>query len=331
MRTRQFIYLDKGALGFFLANLPRGGGFDDAQERRDDLWRCFKKMTFGSSALVHLGYSKQEFFKEVQSSEYLQILWQHTHTAGNQVEFYFDGESFPNKGEKIKETDVVALSSLFFISNTEAVESFHNKGINIITPETFYKQSIERYGCDSRVPSFRKGEKASWNFLKKVRSFFNSMIIADLYIHDSMDTNLLRILDCLLPKSLDNIDFHLTVFTHEADRSITEVFQKINTFLREKRPNLSCKLSVFRAGKNDFHSRSIITNQIWMDNNGGFDLIDKEGIAKKTASISLWHPFASNKKVAEYNDSIDDVKKLFEKAIHCGEPVNRLFDLQSQE
>lgn len=329
MRERQSLYCDSGALDFLSQNVPSGGVPDEVQRSRDSLWWSFFDMA--SRSILHMDCSLQILYQKTQDSGFYKNLYKKH--ANGECRLVFDNTAFPRKGEDLDTDDALQLSSVYFITNDSESRSFTGKGVFSISPKTFFKQCRQLFDCDDRTPSFVKGDPANWNFLKKVETVFNSMVIADLYIHDNMDINLLRILDILLPSTLD-IDFHLTVFTYDQDRSVGEIYSRISSFLKERRPNLPVRLCVIKAQKSDFHSRNILTNQMRFTSDGGFDILTKKHgashdyVASKTADISIWHPFMSNKKIKAYNDALEDVRKLFDaRGIHEGEFVNRLFSL----
>ncbi len=323
MRERQSLYCDTGALDFLEKSKPTDPFPDEVQENKDEFWRAFTRMAF--SSVIHVDCSLPELFQKSKTSRFHQLLYK-SHTGG-QSRLKCDADTFPKSASDLKDDDAEQLSSVFFITDKDRVPSFVRKGVCTITNDSFYKMK-KKFDLDDKP--FRSGEPANWNFLKKLDSPLNSMIIADRYIYNDMNLNLFKILDYLLPDELD-VDFHLTVFTIDKDRTIESIYNSINEHLHKSKPKLSIKFSVFKCISDDFHSRNIITSQMWVDCDGGFDLLKEkrdEVVATKTASFDVWHPYMSKKKIEQYNNSLVDVKKVFDnRGIHKGEPVNRLFSL----
>ena len=140
----------------------------------------------------------------------------------------------------------------------------------------------------------RENEDWNWNRLDALRENSNSLIIVDNYIlykdyagQCCMKDDLKTLLDKILPDTICE-DYCISLFYYdsaESDRFVNinkENYTRIiNDFLRAKKPRLfpRLKLELFptrtseESHHKDFHDRAMMTNNVWIGSEAGFDLL----------------------------------------------------------
>lgn len=168
-------------------------------------------------------------------------------------------------------------------------------------------------------PSIKRDSRCDWMELletAKAGQNCNSMIIADNYIFQDVNSNLYRILDALLPRKLETV-FYLTVFSlnmfteSELDKKKQQLEKRIN----EMRPELSIKVEVFSCTKEEFHDRGIITNYMWIEIGAGFNVLKSGGVAKKRTNIHVTYPMIISEDRMKCN--VDGYWNIIEDAKSC--------------
>lgn len=122
----------------------------------------------------------------------------------------------------------------------------------------------------------RNQQPKSWAFLQKYRHPFNAMVIADNYIlNRRYEENLFAILKNLMPQTLNNQVFHLTIIVNDEATVSNEERQSINEFLEEEF-NYAINLTILKSSR--LHDRNILTNYIWISSPYGFELFHNQNI-----------------------------------------------------
>lgn len=211
-------------------------------------------------------------------------------------------------------------------------------GISVLSSKKFDVNQLqfEDAGC-----AIAKDEKNT-NWLKILQgkcNICNAMIIVDNYVLSDtnvLDENLREILQALLPDTLLNIPFHLSVFTSDMKKESKIRLELLKSIVKELRPNLECEISVFKNGTDIFHDRTIITNNLWIGCGGGFDLF-KKGKSDKMTVVNIVNPYLTDtmqwakkaysnlvrsikKVISNKNEYINDSYPVF----YLGTGVNRL-------
>lgn len=156
---------------------------------------------------------------------------------------------------------------LFFISN----DTLEDKA-NILFDQTTI--SIEKNG---RIYS-------DWSFIEKFAHPCNAMIIADNYIlknDKDVESNLITLLDKLLPKKLNKIDFQLTIITGDGKSSIDieNRYKLIKSELIKIGRPYKIELKIIGKSENN-HDRNLITNYLHIYSGFGFILFRKKNYSK---------------------------------------------------
>lgn len=145
----------------------------------------------------------------------------------------------------------------------------------------------------------------SWSLLAQNGSkICNSMMIIDNYLltdKDKMTENLTSILQSLLPEHIEN-PFQLCFFTllydqgTDSHRNLQERYDDILNIIKEIRGySYKVSLTIFKCKKyrfsdpKRFHGRVILTNNVLICSDGGFDLF-KNGEATKLTIVNIVYP-----------------------------------------
>ena len=200
----------------------------------------------------------------------------------------------------------------------------------------------------------------NWSLLGKIGSnICNSMMIIDNYLltdEDKMEENISSILNALLPKQIETT-FQLSIFTLLYDqrtdhhKNLQKRYDSILNIIKEIRGNdFKVSLTIFKCQKyrftdpKRFHGRVILTNNVFICSDGGYDLF-KNGESTKLAVINIVYPHFSNriswasfafdnylneaKEESDgsdtYNNQIDDIPGRFlgDKNLRLWEFINR--------
>ena len=213
------------------------------------------------------------------------------------------------------------IASSYLLTKKSAVCQHYRKsyGVNVLTPDCWTDNRTARDNafyfrdCGSTVD---KEERISWREIFRGEYQLcncNTMIIIDNYIEKDMERNLFAILDSLLPESLYQIDFHLTILTERADgrtkESYKEEYRKISDHIKKIRPKLKCHLELYvPEGKSNFHDRTIITNNVMINCGAGFNLLNNSGKARNNTKVEITYPYLQG-----YSDTCD---LMYEKTIN---------------
>jgi hypothetical protein len=122
----------------------------------------------------------------------------------------------------------------------------------------------------------RNQQPKSWEFLKNYQHPFNAMVIADNYIlNRRYDENLFAVLRNLMPETLNNQPFHLTIIVKD-DSVVSDGQRKsINNFL-DNEFDYEINLTILKTS--NIHDRNILTNYIWISSAYGFELFNNRNV-----------------------------------------------------
>ena len=243
----------------------------------------------------------------------------------------------------------------------------HQLGILCLNATTVRNRSSYVFGD---AVDYKKGE--NYDGYSKCSEFLspcNSLIIIDPYIlkgnwnprfatkTNSIELNLIPLLQKIIPQQIE-IPFHLSIFSQAYGCVIDtnnnangeEVFNYLDKKIHELWPNIIFSLYHIKTtgdGDGDFHSRHILTNNMAINAEDGFDLFKNKYFRKtntnkcvcgKYARIEFVHPTLSNNRRLETScyiqwikiasdNSVDATTRNPKKCWGWGTLENRLFDL----
>ncbi len=177
-------------------------------------------------------------------------------------------------------TNITHPSPVFLIDNLESCKEIGHYGALAYTHENINSSS---FLFSQSVEHLTKGRIGNWEFIKKYRHPFNSLILADAHILTSKESkeNLIGLLLNLLPSKL-SIPFDLTIIT---DRDV-KTNKPTNKELEEN--EILNALSSLPYTINltiiidKIHDRNFITNYLWCNSGYGFELVKNGKINRNT-------------------------------------------------
>ena len=236
--------------------------------------------------------------EEWKNDEFLMPLMK-KYVGGGSIELEFDSKAEIENVLNSTEENIEELSAVYMLNESKMKCDGYGiqKGILAITPDNLPHRKDLFKGQSFSVDKGGKYKSTYLSFKDKLEHFCNSMIIIDPYILTKpqlFDAGLFPLLDSILPQKLTNIPFHLSIFSQIGDKKNGDgksIYSKIKDYLSKIRPQLNVNLSIYRVGiGNGFHSRHIITNNVLIDSEDGFDLFDDKGKSTKNATITKIYP-----------------------------------------
>lgn len=265
---------------------------------------------------------EQMFNSTVQDDEVLLKFWKLSECEGY-PDITINRESY----KQINEWQETDPNSIHLVCGEKNKNEGVSKGLLVLTPEVSLS-SPDIYRDFGK--SIKKNAEVSWkDILVRANHPCNSMIIFDNYVFNKPQENLYKILDCLLPNEL-SVPFHLAIFTSTLNNPLEVEFEKLQTYISNIRKDLKIELALYQAGKNDFHDRAIITNNIWIGSGGGFELLKKVRLhseSSKTTSVPIFFPYlqeSTDWAIETYLNFIDDARKACTRCTHVGSRTHRL-------
>lgn len=178
--------------------------------------------------------------------------------------------------------------SIFFTANDYRMAARSHGVINICC-DTIWNQQ-DKFKDSGEAVKADKG--FAWNKMEILRETSNGMVIVDNFVLAPDKTgkcttryDLRELLRLMLPDSFrENYVLSIFYFDDSNDKKTREdrreqFYRSIIEFVRAKKKGLNLVLELFPTavtGKNfhkDFHDRSIITNNVWIGSEAGFDLL----------------------------------------------------------
>lgn len=179
-------------------------------------------------------------------------------------------------------------------------------------------------------------------FKSKLHYPCNSMILIDPYmlsnIHN-IETNLYFLLDTILPEKKLQVVFQLAIFSMLGNKNTDaengeKYYNSIVNIIRAARKGLDFSLSLYAIGNaEEFHGRMIITNNVLLRADDGFEVFKDNGQASKNATFDIVLPrlFGNSRQdMSNYFRWIDIAKKRSKRQSEAqcwGTRDNRLFNL----
>lgn len=182
-------------------------------------------------------------------------------------------------------------SSVFFTAEDHRKDARKHGVINVCM-ESIWNQ--EKKFIDSG-DAIKTDEGWTWNSLDIIKENSNGMVIIDNFILSpdnltgkcTIRYDLRELMRQMLPDpNTYKEEYIISIFYYEnSDEQVVrdarkkQYFQSITDFVKAKKPKLKLKLELFPTFSNqqnyhkDFHDRTIVTNNIWLGSEAGFDLL----------------------------------------------------------
>lgn len=342
--ARRTIFLESAFWDLFskrrdlLYSDPDAEGVDD----KVSLWLNLYKFIGRSNVYIDIPYTILE--EKTKKDKKLLDLWKRK--TGGYMEIKFQ-ETFPDLESNHKLEKTLAYSSLYFTASDHQNAAKKHGVINICA-ENLFGQHMKF--VDSG-PHTEAGERWNWDKLGILKENSNGMILIDNYIMSqpniktglcSIKPDLKDLLYHLLP-DVSNEKYILSIFYYDSEmddgwddrydkernieRHKNQYAQSIKSFLKDKKRLLDIKVELFptiaseikNKKAKDFHDRTIVTNNVWVGSEAGFDILDKKDYVQAAKStkfhgvylgfgdeVCLWLPGA-------YDQLISDAKRCLKK------------------
>lgn len=180
------------------------------------------------------------------------------------------------------------------------------------------------------------------HFKSKIYYPCNSMILVDPYLltnKQNIKNNLITLLNAMLPLRKQHIIFHISIFSMLGNRNndalnVKEYHSEISEMIQTIRDKLEFSLTLYAIGSaEEFHSRMILTNNVFFSAYDGFDIFKDNGQASKNASFDIVVPRLMGNNRQDMNNYLRWIKitrdrshNQYEKHF-WGTRENRLFEL----
>lgn len=170
----------------------------------------------------------------------------------------------------------------------------------------------------------------------------NAMILIDPYIlckEENIENNLFSLLDATLPNKKLQVVFHIAIFSMIGEKNIDaangeNVYNRIKNIIIALRKGLKFDLTLYAIGSSEeFHSRMILTNNVFLNAADGFDVFREDATSNKNAMFDIVLPRLvgdSRQDMSNYLRWIKIAKNRSKKQSETqfwGNRENRLFEL----
>lgn len=361
-RYRKCVYCETRFLRRYISKLDKPQ--KDTLSHEHEMWESIKSLIFSSDIKLCLDISKATFDGYMQKIDQKRqkaserkhrvrltaferlLLDLNYKQAVNEVHLKFI-EDFPQIKRFKVDKQLDLLNAFYFTCEDKKTCEMISKqyGIIVLSPDNI--SELSPVLLDQGV-ALRKREISNWQkILHKTYFPCNSAIIVDNYVlneTEQMIENLKGIFDAILPCSLNpGAPFHISIFTALKRDKRTDLpsqirLKKITEMIHEIRPELNFKLSILKCSSDQFHDRTIITNNAYIGCGAGFNLFNK-GKSQKTTTINIVFPFLNqNIKWASgaYSNLISDLLSVYNNVTEfqrdcipnffIGVKVNRILD-----
>ncbi len=311
---------------------------DDACLLKRRLWNSIENLLLSPDIKLFLDISDEDFSSEIKNIErrklkaarksistqlgdFEELLWKLYYTQEEScLHLKCLGEKYVPL-DRLKSSEDLNLNAIYLTSqDADICENISRTyGISVLTSKNLDvdKLLFEDSGC-----AIAKDEKKhNWvEILQGKCNTCNALIIVDNYIlsdTNDFDENLREILNAVLPDAL-SVPFHLSVFTKDMKNESKTRQELLEKIVKDLRPNLKCSISLFRT--EDFHDRTIITNNLWIGCGSGFNLF-KKGKSKKMTVVNIVNPYLTDTvKWARkaYSNMVKEIERLMKSSKEYG-------------
>ena len=243
----------------------------------------------------------QELGEKAKSDQMLKHLLKCN--GDGRCELEYQEEPFPDL-ESDREFEYLDDYTALYFTAINHRDAAQKRGIITICPDTIWDHKNKF--IDSGKPVQRDAEW-TWREMDILKENSNGLVIIDNYIlvpsvdrytgieYYSITFNLKELLKLLLPgSSLEPFPISIFYYDNGEDATIEKrknsYTRSIQEFINHQKPHLKTVLELFPTATNeesrrkDFHDRAIITNNIWVSSEAGFDLLRYDTTRNTNAS-----------------------------------------------
>lgn len=270
--NNQHIYCEIDFLQRFFGEQPV---FKIEDSTKFEYWEKYLRLFMKDCSLIL--DKKQDYERFVVERDELFLIL-NKRRDGGLIDIQFDEiESVINQNDRV--------DNIFFLTNTDECKKLEDDyGLFFISNDTLEDKANILFD-QTTIPIEKNGRKYSdWSFIEKYAHPCNAMIIADNYIlknDKDLESNLISLLDKLLPKKLNKIDFQLTIITGDGKIpiDIENRYKLIKSELEKIGRPYKIELKIIGKSENN-HDRNLITNYLHIYSGFGFILFRKKDFLK---------------------------------------------------
>ena len=240
------------------------------EEAIENLKSWMELYSFMFRSNLYFDCEASQFYSLCEVDERLRYLWKKSTELDCGVNF----------SEGTIDNDVLRSNpQSVLLSANDRLDETKRFGIMNITAENY---QVKGFLFRENGFPLQNNQEWEWSNLSKLvsKEMANSLLIIDNYIlstdgqfkRTNIEDNIFKILNVLLPDSC-NVPFDLTVFYVDGNKSNEERLQQ---YVNDIRPNLEVNFNIYQLARNDFHDRTIVSNNYWISSPGGFDLLKKK-------------------------------------------------------
>ncbi len=284
---------------------------------------CFGQFQkFLNKSDLILNIDVDAFSREKDSDRTLSTLWK-GHANGT-CSLTFNSTTFPDIFNASALLDEQQLNAIYLCckSKEDCTKVSKRYGIIVLNPDMIRDANHVFNDEGKALPD---NNIKGWEFMDTLNhkypsiSINNALILTDNYIVNKNDViiekNLIKLLDIILPKDLDNnIVYPITIFSKVDNTTEINRVNRLIEKIKNLRNKYHIKVSIMQVGTDDFHDRAIITNNIWITCGHGFDVFT--GSNMQSTTVNVLYPFiqSSNQWVAKaYYNLVDDANRIFKR------------------
>ena len=309
---RKTCYCEIGFLETFLSSRPTTLEPNDESILFMNNWTSL--YCFISKSDLVLNISSIEFDKIKEKNEWLKMLWKKSSNGECGLDFV-GNNSFPDiTNLKLSNNEDKLLNAVFLTSHDDSICRRQSKLYGVIVLNVNLLKKCKHIFIDNGI-EIPNTKIKNWDFLRNMNNLFpplnicNSMVIVDNYLFaddigkggdERLKYNLEPILRAVLPEKLEDGEcFELAIFTGERKDEFSNKlsggygthYNYVCSLISRLRPKLNYRICFYSKAQNDFHDRSILTNNIWISSGHGFDIFRKSGAVDKPTTINVAFPF----------------------------------------
>lgn len=258
---------------------------------------------------IHLKCSEIELDEEIEREEQLydeptRLLAQKLAERNGGKDDILDCSFDYEKGE----FPSIVSNAVYLTNDMQTRYLIEDKGVLVVSLDELLNS---RYCLREPIP-ISKGKIYDWStILSPARHICNSLIIIDLYVLKYLEKNLYPILDALVPECLEEV-FQLAIVTSDrVGKQLEQCYDEIEKHLQSCGKKTRICLTIVRSDNSQLHDRWIISNNLYIECSGGFDLLNTKG--KSTKETTIWYSFPRFADPRDYNtffNVIDAVKRI---------------------
>lgn len=270
--NNQHIYCEIDFLQRFFSEQPV---FNIEDSTKFEYWNKYLQFFMNNCSLI---LDRKEDYQKLVTEKNELFLILNKRSDGGNINIKFDEiKSVINQNDRV--------DNVFFLINTDMCKKLEEDyGLFFISNDTLEDKANILF--DQTTISIEKNGRiySDWSFIEKFAHPCNAMIIADNYIlknDKDVESNLITLLDKLLPKKLNKIDFQLTIITGDGKSSIDieNRYKLIKSELIKIGRPYKIELKIIGKSENN-HDRNLITNYLHIYSGFGFILFRKKNYSK---------------------------------------------------